>query len=283
MLQAIKNHWPEYLMEAAGLGLFMLSAGLFGTLLEYPGSPVRQAIENDILRRALMGVAMGATAMVLIYYPWGQQSGAHYNPSVTLAFWRLGKIRTVDAAFYVAAQFVGGLIGVIVVWAMLGDRFASPPVQYVATLPGATMPLVFVAEAIIAGLLMFMVLCAMNSPRWSRRTGLLAGLLVALYITFEAPISGMSMNPARTLASALPGRLWHDLWIYFLAPPLGMQLALAIHRTLAPGDTPHCAKLNHHTDRRCIFCGFKMSTAPREEGAAAPSPVTAPARPHPMP
>jgi len=77
MRDALRQHWPEYFMEAAGLGLFMISAGVFGTLLEYPGSPVQQAVADPFLRRILMGTAMGLTAIGIIYSPWGKQSGAH--------------------------------------------------------------------------------------------------------------------------------------------------------------------------------------------------------------
>jgi aquaporin Z len=71
MMQALRTHWPEYLMEAAGLALFMISAGLFGTLLESPHSAVQQALADPLLRRVLMGLAMGATAVGIIYSPAG--------------------------------------------------------------------------------------------------------------------------------------------------------------------------------------------------------------------
>ena len=89
MLDALKQHWPEYLMEAACLGVFMISACTFGVVFEYPGSPVHQAIPDPFLRRVLMGLAMGVTAVGIIFSPWGKQSGAHMNPSVTLTFFRL--------------------------------------------------------------------------------------------------------------------------------------------------------------------------------------------------
>ena len=76
MTNALKHHWPEYLMEGTCLGLFMISAFTFGTILEHPASPVHQAILQPLLRRFLMGLAMGLTAISIIYSPWGKQSGA---------------------------------------------------------------------------------------------------------------------------------------------------------------------------------------------------------------
>ena len=108
-----RQHWPEYLMEGAGLGLFMISAAAITSLLEYPGSPFRQAFPDPVVRRILIGLAMGLTAIGIIYSPWGKRSGAHLNPSVTLTFLRLGKIQPTDAAFYILAQFVGGWIGLV--------------------------------------------------------------------------------------------------------------------------------------------------------------------------
>ena len=67
------------------------------------------------MRRGLIGVAMGLTAIALIYSPWGKRSGAHMNPSVTLTFWRLGKIKSIDALFYIVFQFLGGWVGVALV------------------------------------------------------------------------------------------------------------------------------------------------------------------------
>ncbi len=257
--QTLRFHWPEYLMEATLLGLFMISAGVFTTLLEYPQSPIHQAIADPLVRRALIGLAMGLTAVILIYSPWGQQSGAHFNPAVTLTFLRLKKVAFWDAVFYVISQFLGGLIGVWLVLAILGDRFARPPVSYAATTPGpAGLATAFIAETVISFGLMLMVLFITNSSRLSRYTGLFAGLFVFVYITVEAPLSGMSMNPARTFASALPSGMLMNVWIYFVAPVLGMLLAVDAYRTLKRQAVVACAKLNHRTHRRCIFCGYGM-------------------------
>jgi aquaporin Z len=208
----------------------------------------------------LMGLAMGLTATLIIYSPWGQRSGAHINPAVTLTFWRLGKVATWDAVFYVVAQFAGGLLGVLALARLLGAVFEEPPVAYVATMPGpGGVTVALVAEVVISFGLMSMVLFATNTPRLMRFTGLFAGLLVATYITFEAPLSGMSMNPARTLGSATGARVFTSIWIYFTAPLAGMLLAAEAYVRLAGAGRVHCAKLQHDATHRCIFrCTWGM-------------------------
>src|SRR6266567_2003819 len=133
---ALRQHWPEYLIEAWALGTFMVSGALVTALLEHPSSPVHQLLPKDNVRRALIGLAMGLTAIGLIYSPWGQQSGAHMNPSLTLTYLRLGKIAPADAVGYVLAQFAGGFAGVLVARVALGRAVADAAVNYAATLPG---------------------------------------------------------------------------------------------------------------------------------------------------
>jgi MIP family channel proteins len=261
--QALREHWPEYLMEGAHLGLFMLSACVFVTLLYHPGSPVgpastpEQGLEAGILRRLFMGLAMALTAVAIVYSPWGRRSGAHFNPAVTLTFWRLGKIAGWDAVFYIAAQFLGGVTGVFAARAWLGAPVAHPAVHYAVTVPGSPGPLVaFGAEIVISFVLMLVVLTVSNS-RAAALTGLCSGVLVATYITLESPLSGMSMNPARTLASAVPARTWTALWVYFTGPLVGMLAAADVYLLLSRGREAVCAKLYHHPGTRCIFrCGY---------------------------
>ena len=256
--EVMHKHWPEYLMEAWGLGTFMVSAGLFTTLLEYPGSPVHRAIADADLRRALIGLAMGLTAIGIIYSPWGKQSGAHLNPAVTLTFLRLGKIRGLDAAFYILAQFAGGALGVMLVWAVLGDGFGDPPVDFVNTRPGpAGSGVAYLTEVGMSFGIMLMVLTALAHERTMRLVGVFAGMMVATYIAVLAPLSGMSINPARTFASALPSHLWEHLWIYFTAPPAGMLLAVEAFRLAKLGHRRFCAKLDHDQHYRCIHCGYE--------------------------
>jgi aquaporin Z len=256
-----RSHLPEYLIEAGGLGLFMISASTFATLLEHPASPVRQAIIDPFVRRALMGLAMGLTAIALIYSPWGQRSGAHFNPAVTVTFFRLGKVARPDLAGYIVAQFLGGAGGILVASLILRSALAHPSVHYVATLPGPSLLNAFIAEVCITALLMSVVLFVSNTPRLARYTGLFAGTCVAAFIAFEAPISGMSLNPARTFASALAANDWRALWIYFIAPPLGMLSAATVFQKLRAAPKIRCAKLHHTSRHRCIFCEHQARRA----------------------
>lgn len=268
MRAALRHHWPEYLMEAAGLGLFMVSACGFALLLYHPGSPLVQVCPAEFPRRILIGLAMGLTAVAIIYSPWGQQSGAHLNPAVTLTFLRLGKVAPWDALFYIIAQFAGGVGGVAVVAALAGGLLTHPAVNYVVTVPGpAGAGAAFLAEAGISFVLMLVVLLVSNRPQLARFTGCFAGLCVAAFITVESPWSGMSMNPARTLASALWPRLWDSIWIYFVAPPVGMLAAAAVYQACKLRIA--CAKLQHQNGRRCIFCEHQ-STARKAANLQAP-------------
>jgi aquaporin Z len=256
----VREHWPEYLMEAAGLGLFMISAAVVTSLLEYPHSPLYQLLPDPVVRRVLIGMAMGLTAIGINYSPWGKRSGAHLNPAVTMTFFRLGKIQGLDALFYVLAQFAGGLIGLLVAAKGIGMAIEHPTVNYVVTVPGLNgTGIAFAAEAGISFGLMLVVLIVSSQTKLNTWTGVFAGALVAAYITVEAPLSGMSMNPARSFASALPANLWTDFWVYLTAPLLGMLLAAECYVRFSGARRVLCAKLYHDNDTRCIFCRSGMS------------------------
>ena len=254
-------HWPEYLIEAGALGTFMMSAAVFAAALYHPSSLMSGAVSNELVRRALMGLAMGLTAVAIIYSPWGQRSGAHMNPGVTLTFFRLGKVGRPDCIGYVTAQFAGAIAGMAAAVAVLGAVVSDSSVNYVTTVPGPSGDVVaFVAEAAISFILMLTVLAVSNHPRLAPFTGVCAGLLVWTYITVEAPLSGMSMNPARTFGSALLARDYLGLWIYFTAPPLGMLLAAELFTRCFGLQRVLCAKLHHPRSGPCIFgCALKPS------------------------
>jgi aquaporin Z len=258
MASIIRTHWREYAGEAACLGAFMLSAASFATLLQHPASPLSLGATPTMVTRLPMGLAMGVTAIVIIYSPWGRRSGAHMNPAVTLTFLRLGKIAPIDAAMYVLAQFFGGFAGIALATELLVRLPADPSVNYVATVPGpAGAAWAVIGEMTISFAMMLAVLVVSNHPRFNRLTGVCAGILVFTYITVEAPLSGMSMNPARSLGPAVLAGSLDSLWIYFAAPIAGMALAAEAYVRGRGEARVFCAKLDHSPGTPCIFrCRF---------------------------
>jgi aquaporin Z len=247
-----------YLYEAAELAIFMISACICTVVLFHPGYPALTAIPSAILRRLLMGIAMGATAVLIIHSPMGKSSGAHFNPAITLTYLRLRKIALWDAVFYVLFQFAGGVFGVGVSSLLLGSRLAAPGVDYAVTVPGKYgTAAAFAAELFMAALLMAVVLWTSNRPRLASGTSYCVGVLIAFYILLFAPVSGFSINPARTAGSAVFAHLWTAGWVYFTAPLIGMMgAAEAYLRSFGP-DRILCAKLRPDPAYACPFrCRF---------------------------
>jgi aquaporin Z len=260
-IESLRLHWPEYLMEAAEVTLYLFFTCVFASLLLYPASPVRHFVDSAAGLRALMGLAVGATVVAIVVSPWGKQSGGHFNPALTLTFYRLGKLRLPDALFYVVAQFSGAVGGVCIARYLLPDTVGPHVARYAVTEPGVRgSALAFVGEVTISFVLMLTILVASNRETLARYTPYFVGFWYATFIFLEAPLSGMSMNPARSFAPALHASYWHSLWLYFTAPTLGMLLAAEVFLRARGGVYPYCAKLHHANNKRCIF---HHGTAPR--------------------
>jgi aquaporin Z len=241
-------------MEAGELALYMFFACAFATLLQHPASPVRELINSILARRALYGLAMGSTVIGIIATPWGKQSGGHFNPAITLTFYRLGKVEFWDALFYATAQFSGATSGVAIAAYLLREAPQNSAVRYAVTVPGAYGNAgAFIGELTISFVLMFTILFVTNRKELARYTPYFVGALYAIFIAFETPLSGMSMNAARTFGSAFRASYWRAIWIYFIAPTLGMLCAADIFLRVPGGAVPYCAKLHHANNKQCIF------------------------------
>ena len=267
--------WLLYLYEAAELALFMISACIFTVVLFHPGYPALKVFPSAVLRRLLMGVAMGLTAVLIIHSPMGKRSGAHFNPAITLTYLRLKKIAAWDAIFYVLFQFMGGVAGVGISALLLGKQLAGPDVDYAVTVPGIYgTGAAFAAELLMAALLMTAVLWTSNRPGLAGYTSYCVGVLIMFYILFFAPVSGFSINPARTAGSAVFAHLWSAGWVYFAAPLLGMLGVAEVYlRSFGP-DRILCAKLHPDPRYPCPFlCHFPLHrhTAALQDGTAVGS------------
>ena len=241
----------------------MISATGATIMMESSQSIVSHLVVSPVLRRVVIGAAMGLTAVLLIYCPWGKRSGAHMNPAFTLSFLRLGKIKPRDALGYMAGQFVGGTAGMMLAVFMFGPVVATPSVNYIATIPGTGgIAVAWAGECVISFILVATVLVVNRFPALVTRTGLFCGALITLFVIFEAPLSGFSMNPARTFGSAVVGNIWTAWWIYFTAPVMGMLAAVEAHRLLTDDHSRLCLRLNHSLKHPTLHpCDCRNPTA----------------------
>jgi aquaporin Z len=240
----------DFLAEFVGTALLLL-IGLSAVVFDFAaGSPMVRWLPDEDVRRLLTGIVFAGTATAIVYSPLGRRSGGHINPAVTGAFLRLGKIAPRSAAGYWAAQFAGALAGALIVRAIWG-RLAVQ-VHVGATVPGPRGVLVaVVAEAVGTFLLLTLILLFVDRPRLQRFTPAAAGLLVAFLVFVEAPVSGTSLNPARTLGPALVAGDYRGLWAYFVGPVAGALCATWVY--LRGHRQVRCGKLIHDPRYECCF------------------------------
>ena len=268
---AVTAHWREYLMEVLQLGVLMLCICLAGALTYGVESPLRRFPLPLIARSFLMGVLVATGTYFIIRSPYGRRTGAHLNPAITVSYFWLGRIHRWDAAVYVVAQFVGGLLGVFAAYQILGRHLSAPPVQFVVTLPGDYGRIAaFVAEFLLSAVLMGAVLYTTNHRRLTRFSPFFVALITVSSYVLSTSISGFSVNPARSFSSAFFAWIWQGIWIYFAAPCLGMLAAAAIYIRLMGSDGVYCAKVFHDLESPCPFpCRFHELMANADETAPA--------------
>jgi aquaporin Z len=246
--------WETYIAELVGTAL-LVAVGLSMVILNFGrGSPVVQLIPSAGLRRLITGFLFGSTGALVALSPIGKESGAHINPVVTLAFWLMGKLRGYHAVGYVLAQLIGGVIGA---WPLLSWGAMGRSIEFGATLPGpgfgagwALLGEAVTTLALIAGLFFFI--------RHRSIRAFIPALLPALYavmVFLEAPVSGTSTNPARSLGPAVISGDWHDWWVYWVGPLTGMLAGVALFRfTWLRRIDIEVAKLYHFEhDPRGVF------------------------------
>lgn len=227
--------WRETLtksgIEASALAAFMFVLATGAVALEYQGSPLHRLIGNAVVRRGLMGLLAGSWLVGIIYSDWGQRSGAQINPAVTLAMLRLRRITRLDAACYLLAQACGSVLGMRVAGAVWGAYLRAPGVDGIVTSPGtAGVAVAFLAEAALSFVLMASIIFTSDRRGWRRTTGLVVGLMVLVLTVVAGPLSGLSLNPARSFGAAVQAGEYAALWLYLLAPPLGMLTAAELLR-----------------------------------------------------
>lgn len=232
------------------------------TLFFSTRSPVALHLTDPGLRRLGVGVVAVAAAAAVTYSPLGMASGGHLNPSLTVGFCSLGKLRWPGAVTYMVCQLTGAVLGatlVLVVW-----REWATTVAVGASMPGHLgLPAAFLAELVATFLLAFVIFHFVDRPRVMRFTPVASGVLTVLCVLLEAPASTTSLNPARTLGPDVVGGRFDAWWIYLIAPPLGAALA-ALAFSAMRGSIA-CGKLVHSDRYVCHFrdCAYRNGTIGR--------------------
>ena len=247
-------HWPEYGAELLGTA-FLLFVGLSAVVFDFGKGLLPSSLIPDVsLRRLITGLIFAGSGSLVAISPLGKLSGAHINPSVSLAFWAQGKMKHMDLIGYIVAQFIGAILGdvlLVSVW-----RIHAQSVTNRMTLPGVGYPLwlVFVAEMVLTCILVLLIFLFVSSHRLMRWTPLMNWFVVATMVWLESPISGTSLNSARSIAPALITWLWTSQWLYCAAPPLGGLLAVGLFRLISVGKQDVLTgKLFHESRYRSIF------------------------------
>lgn len=183
-----------------------------------------------------IGLVFGLVIMAMIYAT-GHLSGAHINPAVTIAFTLTRHFAPRDAAAYVAAQLAGAAAGALVLLAIWPDR----PAALGATVPSVGAGSALVYEAVLTAVLMFVIIAVATDTRAVGAAAAIAiGGTVGLDAIFGGPVTGASMNPARSFGPALAAGEWQDFWIYIAGPVIGAALgALAYQLIRGTDDGPH--------------------------------------------
>jgi aquaporin NIP len=211
---------------AEGFAVFALvfaGAGAVVTNVEYGGA----------LGTVGIALVFGLVIMVMVYAT-GHLSGAHINPAVTLAFTLTRHFPRREAGVYIAAQCTGATIASLLLLAI----WPSQPAQLGATVPSVGVGSAVVYEGVLSALLMFVIMAVATDTRAAGAAAAIAiGGTIGLDALFGGPVTGASMNPARSLGPALAAWEWRDFWVYLVGPVVGTAVG-ALAYQLIRGDHP---------------------------------------------
>lgn len=219
---------PDLARRAVAEGL-----ATFALVFAGCGAIIANAEYDGALGTVGIGLVFGLIIMVMIYAT-GHLSGAHINPAVTLAFTLTRHFPAREAAAYLGAQFAGAVAGALVLYAVWPDR----PADLGATVPSVGVGSALVYEFVLTALLMFVIMAVATDTRAVGAAAAIAiGATVGLDAIFGGPVTGASMNPARSFGPALVSGQWTDFWIYIVGPVAGAALG-ALAYQLVRGPQP---------------------------------------------
>jgi aquaporin NIP len=191
------------------------------------GTAMVDAFSHGAVGHVGIALATGFVVSAMVY-ALGHLSGAHINPAVTLAFWSVRRFPSSEVAPYLAAQCAGATLASLVLLALLG-----PVGRLGATLPAIPAGKALVVEWLLSFALMFVIMAVATDRRVPDGFAALAvGLSVVFCVLMGGPLTGASMNPARSFGPALVGGFWEHHWVYWVAPTTGMLAAARAYELL---------------------------------------------------
>jgi len=201
--------------------------GTFALVFCGPGSVIMNDVSGGTVTHVGIAITFGLIVMAMIY-SIGEISGAHINPAVTIAFWASGRFDKKEVLPYITAQMIGALLAS----ALLYLLFPLHETQG-ATLPIGSAMQSFILEVILTFILMFVIIkVSTGSKEIGTMAGIAIGGVVGLEAMFAGPITGASMNPARSIAPAIFSGNFEHLWLYIAAPIIGALLAIVACRAI---------------------------------------------------
>ena len=224
--------WRLFLSEFIGTAALVLVGLSLVILMFGTGTPMARLIPSEGLRRLITGFLFGTTGACIALSPVGKESGAHINPAVTLAFRLMGKLDLRTTLGYIAAQLSGAVAGSLplLIWGAMGKS-----VDFGATSPGpgTSVSTALMGEAITTFTMVTLLAVFLGFRKIRPFTPAIFPPLYAIMVWAEAPISGTSTNPARSLGPAVVSGQWTGWWIYWIGPLAGMLLAVLACSALA--------------------------------------------------
>jgi aquaporin NIP len=206
---------PDLARRAAAEGIAAFTLVFAGC-----GAVVTNASYNGALGTVGIALVFGLVIMVMVYAT-GHLSGAHINPAVTLAFTLTRHFPPREAAAYIVAQCLGAVAAAFALLAV----WPSQPAQLGATVPTVGVGSALVYEILLTAFLMFVIMAVATDTRAVGAAAAIAiGGTIGLDALFGGPVTGASMNPARSLGPALAAWEWRDLWVYLVGPIAGAAL-----------------------------------------------------------
>ena len=243
--------WRIFFSELIGTALLVLGGLSFVIFMFGSGSPMARILPSEGLRRLITGFLFGTTGALIALSPVGRESGAHINPIVSFGFRLMGRLTLKRMMVYVVAQLAGAILGCVplFLWGSMGRS-----VEFGATWPGQgySTTEAFLGEVVTTFAMVSLLTIFLAYRRIRPFTPALFPPLYSFMVWAEAPISGTSTNPARSLGPSVISGQWQGWWIYWIGPMLGMLLALLAFSYLA--KRVEVAKLYHFdSDRDRLF------------------------------